>query len=357
MSRTSKASRHAREADRRRGAAARLGPTPAVGAPPRLSPQDDADDVRTRLDAWCSRTAHGLGWSEYVILKRAELLAIVARRPRTVEELGAIRGIGPAKIRRWAGPILALVAGASPGDVVPPPPPRQPVTEAPAGPELDPERAISSRDDRRSWLRSACGGGWHDDRLRSLVALNDPDAMAAALDSHRDVASWPDDRRRRSVAIWLALIDRRRSVGIMAGPDAGLAREVTGKGTPVTARQVTQLREWARSVGLLIAVNPPGEYPADVIPTPGFRAAMTAEQLDALDEWTDGHEVELGIVIDWLDLASGLDPAEPDTMDRLPAALAELAGMLTRPPAPHDDTWTRLVRERSSYPGRMEIMQ
>jgi superfamily II DNA helicase RecQ len=50
-----------------------------------------------------------------VILHDATLRDIAARRPATLFQLGAVPGIGPAKLERYGDDILAVLA-AAPGN-------------------------------------------------------------------------------------------------------------------------------------------------------------------------------------------------------------------------------------------------
>jgi ATP-dependent DNA helicase RecQ len=65
--------------------------------------------IKLALDTYRKQKARQLKWKSYMIFQRATIAAIDARRPRTVEELARIPGLGPAKIARFGDDILAIV--------------------------------------------------------------------------------------------------------------------------------------------------------------------------------------------------------------------------------------------------------
>jgi superfamily II DNA helicase RecQ len=67
-----------------------------------------------RLATWRTETARALGKPPYVFLNNKTLKAIAAERPATLEEVAAIKGIGPAKLERYGQAVLDLVAGREP---------------------------------------------------------------------------------------------------------------------------------------------------------------------------------------------------------------------------------------------------
>lgn len=62
-----------------------------------------------RLRAWRSETARASAVPAYVVAADAVLTRIAERRPRTLEALAAIEGIGPAKLARHGREVLELV--------------------------------------------------------------------------------------------------------------------------------------------------------------------------------------------------------------------------------------------------------
>lgn len=95
-------------------------PTRAAPAPSTPTP-DTAEDAEApldeagkalveRLEAWRRETAAAEGRAAYLILTNDTLEEIARRRPRTPEELRAVRGIGPVKLERYGEALLAIVA-------------------------------------------------------------------------------------------------------------------------------------------------------------------------------------------------------------------------------------------------------
>jgi DNA helicase-2/ATP-dependent DNA helicase PcrA len=116
-------------ADRRRSQVAfcRIcGATLLAGADRKLGrcptcPSDIDEDLHDRLLTWRGRTAARLKVPAYVVFTDATLVAIAERRPSSRPELLAIAGIGPRKLGQYGEAVFALVAGASPDDLVPEP--------------------------------------------------------------------------------------------------------------------------------------------------------------------------------------------------------------------------------------------
>jgi len=94
-------------ADRRRPPAARSGT--AVDLPPA-----DAD-LLAQLKAWRLAEARTQGVPAYVILHDSTLAEIARRRPRDLDSLSAVSGIGATKLARYGMSLLEVVAGCSPG--------------------------------------------------------------------------------------------------------------------------------------------------------------------------------------------------------------------------------------------------
>ena len=73
------------------------------------APEPD-DPLYTALKRWRFARAAADEQPAYVVFHNATLAEIAARRPRDVHELGAVPGVGPAKLARYASEVLALVA-------------------------------------------------------------------------------------------------------------------------------------------------------------------------------------------------------------------------------------------------------
>ena len=82
------------------------GPAPGAGLRPTDDPRFDA------LRTWRSERARSDGVPAYVIAHDATLVEIAAARPSSLAELGAVRGMGPARLERYGSEILAVLAGA-----------------------------------------------------------------------------------------------------------------------------------------------------------------------------------------------------------------------------------------------------
>jgi DNA helicase-2/ATP-dependent DNA helicase PcrA len=96
---------------------------PHVAAPARAAkrsaPAAEAADAAVfgRLRAWRRRQAEAQGVPAYVVFSDATLVAISDGHPDSRAALGRIAGVGPTKLDRYAGPVLALLAGAEPDEV------------------------------------------------------------------------------------------------------------------------------------------------------------------------------------------------------------------------------------------------
>ena len=82
------------------GASGPLTPT-GVEADPRLL---------ERLKEWRRGVSKANGVPAYVVLNDESLSEVARRRPRTEEELLAVKGIGPAKLEAYGDDLLDLVA-------------------------------------------------------------------------------------------------------------------------------------------------------------------------------------------------------------------------------------------------------
>jgi ATP-dependent DNA helicase RecQ len=81
---------------------------PAVEAPPAAQPADPA--LFERLRAWRLETAREMEKPAYVVFPNRTLEAIAAAKPATLEELDAIKGVGPHKLETYGEAVLAIVA-------------------------------------------------------------------------------------------------------------------------------------------------------------------------------------------------------------------------------------------------------
>ena len=81
------------------------------------------EELFERLREWRIRTATAAKVPAYVVFTDATLTALAERKPGRVEELASISGIGPRKLDLYAEAVLALVSGATPDEVAPPPEP------------------------------------------------------------------------------------------------------------------------------------------------------------------------------------------------------------------------------------------
>jgi DNA helicase II / ATP-dependent DNA helicase PcrA len=73
------------------------------------APEPD-DPLYAALRRWRLERATADEQPAYVVFHNSTLAEIAARRPRDIHELGAVPGIGPAKLARYAREVLAVVA-------------------------------------------------------------------------------------------------------------------------------------------------------------------------------------------------------------------------------------------------------
>ena len=66
-------------------------------------------DIARALDNYRKRMARSLGWKTYMVFQRRVVMAIDREEPDTLEALGRIPGLGPAKIERFGEDLLGLV--------------------------------------------------------------------------------------------------------------------------------------------------------------------------------------------------------------------------------------------------------
>lgn len=72
------------------------------------------DALFAALKAWRKARADADGVPAYVVAHDAALGAVAAAKPRTLAELGAVKGFGPKKLASYGGEILATIARVSP---------------------------------------------------------------------------------------------------------------------------------------------------------------------------------------------------------------------------------------------------
>jgi ATP-dependent DNA helicase UvrD/PcrA len=100
-----------------------LRPGGAVAAPrPKkksVAPEAEDAELFGRLRAWRKRQAEAQSVPAYVVFSDATLVAIADARPDSRAALARLSGVGPAKLDRYAEPVLAVLGGADPNSVAP----------------------------------------------------------------------------------------------------------------------------------------------------------------------------------------------------------------------------------------------
>lgn len=85
---------------------------PAALRPPRdrpLTPHEDR--VLTALKTWRTREARQRKVSPFVVASNRCLEAVVRARPRSLDDLAYLEGMGPVRVGRYGAQMLALLAG------------------------------------------------------------------------------------------------------------------------------------------------------------------------------------------------------------------------------------------------------
>jgi len=82
---------------------------PAPDVAPELGPEAEAR--LRRLEAWRRETASAEGVPAYIVFSNDTLARIAAAEPRTLEELGGVKGVGPVKLERYGQAVLGVVRG------------------------------------------------------------------------------------------------------------------------------------------------------------------------------------------------------------------------------------------------------
>ncbi len=87
----------------------RSAPSSGPSKSARRSRRPRTTDLSRALENYRRRAARNLDWKPYMVYQRKVIAAIDARRPRTLDELGTIPGLGPAKLERFGDDLLDLV--------------------------------------------------------------------------------------------------------------------------------------------------------------------------------------------------------------------------------------------------------
>ena len=99
-------------------------PEPAAPASPIPVPPEplsaEAEARLRRLEAWRRETAAEGGVPPYIVFSNDTLAKIAAANPRTLDELGTIKGVGPVKRSRYGETVLEVLS--SPGTTPESPP-------------------------------------------------------------------------------------------------------------------------------------------------------------------------------------------------------------------------------------------
>jgi hypothetical protein len=89
---------------------ATMAPIGALLAAPTESDEEDPDpDLVHALRAWRKERSQGEALPAYVILHDKTIRAVAVSRPASLEELGAVHGLGPAKLAKYGAEILEVV--------------------------------------------------------------------------------------------------------------------------------------------------------------------------------------------------------------------------------------------------------
>jgi ATP-dependent DNA helicase UvrD/PcrA len=98
-----------------------LRPVAAVPKPRPKTIKPEAEDAELfgRLRAWRKRQADAQQVPAFVVFSDATLVAIADARPGSRAALARVSGVGPAKLDRYAEPVLAVINGADPNSIDP----------------------------------------------------------------------------------------------------------------------------------------------------------------------------------------------------------------------------------------------
>jgi ATP-dependent DNA helicase RecQ len=87
------------------------GAEPPAIRPPGSGPADS--ELVDRLRFWRLQRARDDGVPAYVVLHDATIVELASVQPRSLSELGAVKGFGPVKVERYGEDVLAVVEGAT----------------------------------------------------------------------------------------------------------------------------------------------------------------------------------------------------------------------------------------------------
>jgi DNA helicase-2/ATP-dependent DNA helicase PcrA len=82
-----------------------------------VRPEAEDAELFGRLRAWRKRQSESQGAPAFVVFSDATLVAIADARPDNRTALAQVSGVGPAKLDRYAEPVLAVLGGADPNSV------------------------------------------------------------------------------------------------------------------------------------------------------------------------------------------------------------------------------------------------
>jgi ATP-dependent DNA helicase RecQ len=95
---------------RARSRRARAGVGGRQPGPASVDTATEADpELLTRLKTWRTEEARRKAMPPYVIFHDRTLAEVAARRPRNLEELHQVPGIGPAKLEAYGAALLAIL--------------------------------------------------------------------------------------------------------------------------------------------------------------------------------------------------------------------------------------------------------
>ena len=112
-------------------------PVTTAGAPAQTAPPSAASTTQSgessepllrQLRSWRAETAAQSDQKAFQVLPNATLERIADARPQTMEELGAIRGVGSKKLERYGSAVLDITRSAPTLPAATPPPRAEPVT-------------------------------------------------------------------------------------------------------------------------------------------------------------------------------------------------------------------------------------
>jgi ATP-dependent DNA helicase RecQ len=81
----------------------------ARGGKRRARPREKSSNLRRALELYRNRTAKKLSWKPYMVLHKKVILQLEESKPKTLDELYEIDGMGPAKVDRFGWELLDIV--------------------------------------------------------------------------------------------------------------------------------------------------------------------------------------------------------------------------------------------------------